>query len=72
MEDRLTQCLNEIMYSDTCPSDLRSIFQNILDLNEEISAMDASDFENYFNSNDFVEDMYSLFGVDIMAGEEDI
>lgn len=65
MEDRLTQCLNEIIYADDCPSELRQVLANVLILNEDISAYDATGFEEYFESSDFSDSVYELFGVDL-------
>lgn len=65
MEDRLTQCLNEIIYSDDCPSSLREILSNVIELSEYAYSRDASDFDEYIQSDEFAEDVYSLFGVDL-------
>lgn len=66
---RLQDCLNEIIYSDDCPAELRSILQNVIELDANINAMDYSDYEEYVQSQDFVDDIYALFGVDIVGDE---
>lgn len=68
MGSRLEDCLNEVIYSDDCPAELRSILQNVIELDANINAMDYSDYEEYVQSQDFVDDIYALFGVDI-AGD---
>ena len=65
MEDRLTQCLNEVMFSSDCPADLRSILDNVLELSNYINYIDVNDFEDYLKSEEFADDIYELFGVDI-------
>ena len=65
MEDRLTQCLNEIIYSDDCPSKLRNILDNVIELSNIANTGDAIDFEDYIQSEDFANDVYEFFGVDI-------
>ena len=65
MEDRLTQCLNEIIYSGNCPSDLRYILDNVIELNNIVNSMDVNDFEEYIQSEQFVEDVFELLEVDL-------
>ena len=73
MEDRLTQCLNEIMYSGDCPATLRQVLDSVNILNEEISAFDVNDFEEYIQSSDFSDRVYELFGVDLgVASDTDV
>ena len=72
MGSRLEDCLNEIIFSNDCPSDLRSILENVIELDANIHAMDYSDYEEYIQSQDFVDDVYALFGVDIDADAEEV
>lgn len=65
MEDRLTQCLHEIMYCDECSSELRQILDNVLELSDKISYFDATDFDDYLLSDEFADDAYELFGVNL-------
>ena len=67
MESRLAECLNEVIYADKCPSKLRGILQNVLELDEEISQFDVNDFEEFLESDEFSALIYELFGVDINA-----
>lgn len=65
MESRLTQCLNEIIYADDCPADLRSVLANVVELEDVVSAFDVNDFEEFIASNDFTTTVYELFGVEL-------
>ena len=65
MEDRLKQCLVEVMFSNDCRASLRQTLEQVIELNEKISYMDVNDFEDYFNSEEFADDIYELFEVDI-------
>ena len=66
MEDRLIQCLNEIINSDASAGVVRDILGSVIELSHIVSDYrDVNDFENYINSEDFVEDVYDLFDVDI-------
>ena len=65
MKDRLEQCLVEVMFSNDCRANLRQTLEQVLELNEKISYMNVNDFEDYFNSEEFTDDIYELFGVDI-------
>lgn len=64
-ESRLRTALEEIIYSDSCPTDLRVTLENVLELDDEINYMDANDFDEYIDSEDFVDNVYELFGVSI-------
>ena len=67
MEDRLTQCLNEIIYSDNCSSELRQILNAVIELSDEAYAGDTNDFDAWIASDDFSDTVYELFGVDLEA-----
>ena len=65
-DTRLTYTLQEIIYSEDCPSDLRSTLDNVLELNKKVcDEMDYSEWEQYILSDEFRDDVYEMFGFDI-------
>jgi len=65
MDDRLQQCLEEITSSSNCTAKVRQILESVNELSDIIYSMDANDFEEYIESDDFVEDVSNLFDIDI-------
>ena len=63
MESRLIECLNEIMYAEDCSSSLRQILDNVKELDDLVSAYDASGFDEFIQSEEFADFVFEHFGV---------
>lgn len=70
-QGRLAQILSEIINAKDCPYDLRDILNKVKELDSDISYMDASDFDEWFESQDFADRMFEDFGVTVSQPDND-
>lgn len=66
MSDRLEEVLDTVAQSKNCPKRWKDMFTCIIALNDELEAMDYSDFENLFDDDEeFIDLIKCTLGIDV-------